>query len=465
MKKLYINNQVKRYLKMSEFIGPPRMCPCGNITHLNREYPSRGYTIYCSDACSKKYRSENKSFNIVMSDYDWLYHQRINLKKSKDQIAKDLGCSHVAVNKWLKYHNIPKVKYNESNTDVLLKLRDKDFLYNIHTIQKKSCEEIAELIGSSKATVSLWIKKHGIEPNNINDYPRERGTSKECFEIVNYIRSIYDGEVQLEVCGLLGSGLSLDILIPEFNLAIEYNGLYSHIYRPEETTYAKIKDSTYHLNKTTLCESNGIQLLHIFSSLWKEKPNIWKSMIANKLNKTPNKIYARNCIVKECSVNEKNNFLDENHLQGKDRSNIKLGLYFENELVGVMTFIKARYSKTYYWELSRFAIKTYTNVIGGFSKLLAYFRSKYTENIISYADRTYSQGKLYENNNFKKLHVTPPGYYYVLKGHEVLINRRSLQKKQLLKKLNRPELTEFELATELNYNKIFDCGMLVYGLD
>jgi len=450
---------------MSKFIGPPRMCPCGNITHLNREYPSKGYTAYCSDACSKKYRTANKSYNIIMSDYDWLYHQRIELKKSKDQIAEELGCSHVAVNKWIKHHNLPKVRYNESNTDVLLKLRDRDLLHRLHTIEKKTCEEIADILGSSKATVSIWIKKHGIEANNINDYPRERGPSKECLQIVDYIKSIYDGEVLIEVSGLIGEGLSLDILIPEFNLAIEYNGLYSHIYRPEENTFSKIKDSTYHLKKTTLCENKGIQLLHIFSSLWKERTDIWKSMIANKINRTQRKIYARNCEIRECSVNEKNNFLDDNHLQGKDRSNIKLGLYFEDELVSVMTFIKARYSKDYYWELSRFANKTYTNVVGGFSKLLKYFRQNYTESIISYADKTYSQGKLYENNNFKKLHVTPPGYYYVLKGHEVLINRRSLQKKQLLKKLNRPDLTEFQLATELGYSKIFDCGMIAYGLD
>jgi len=450
---------------MSKFVGPPKLCPCGKVTHLNREYPDKGYTTYCSDPCSKKYRNANKSYNVMMSDYDFLYEQRITLRKSKDQIAEELGCSHIAVNKWIKFHNLPKVRYNESNTDVLLNLRDKDFLYDIHVLQKKTNEEIAAIIGSSKATVSIWIKKHGIEANNNNDYPRARGPSKESQQIVDYIKTIYDGEVSIEVCGLLGNGLSLDILIPEFKLAIEYNGLYSHIYRPTETTYSRIKDSTYHLNKTTLCENKDIQLLHIFSSLWKEKPDIWKSMIANKLNRIPRKIFARNCVIKECLINEKNNFLDENHLQGKDRSNVKLGLYHENELVAVMTFIKSRYSKTYYWELSRFAVKTYTNVVGGFSKLLKHFRKTHPENIISYADRTYSQGKIYENNNFKKLHITPPGYYYVLKNHEVLIHRRSLQKAQLLKKLNRPELTEFELATELNYSKIFDCGMLVYGLD
>jgi hypothetical protein len=36
------------------------------------------------------------------------------------------------------------------------------------------------------------------------------------------------------------------------------------------------------------------------------------------------------------------------------------------------------------------------NVVGGFSKLLSYFRNNYVESIVSYADRRYSNGGVYD---------------------------------------------------------------------
>jgi len=443
----------------------PQICPCGNITHLNKKNNKYGYTTYCSDKCSKLYRTNNKSYNKIMSDYDWLYNNRIILKKSKDQIAEELNCSYTVVNKWLKFHNIPNIKYNESNAIIKEKINNKDLLYDLHVNNKKTCTEIAIELGSSKSTISIALNNHSIPINNCNDYPRKiNKTSIECTEVINYIKSVYDDDIQTEVHGILKNGLSLDILIPKYKLAIEYNGLYSHIYRPYNNTFATIKGRDYHITKTNLCENNDIQLLHIFSSSWKNKTDIWKSIILHKLHKTENKIYARNCTIKEIDTYTKQIFLDNNHLQGKDKSNIKLGLYYNNELVSVMTFIKSRYNNKYDWELSRYANKTYTNVIGGFSKLLKYFRSNNSGSIISYADRTYSNGLVYKNNGFEQLWINTPGYYYVNNRYDNLINRRSLQKKELLKYYNNPVLTEYELAIKLGYNKIYDCGTIAFGL-
>ncbi|MBR4315953.1 MAG: hypothetical protein IKP65_03150, partial [Alphaproteobacteria bacterium] len=57
--------------------------------------------------------------------------------------------------------------------------------------------------------------------------------------------------------------------------------------------------------------------------------------------------------------------------------------------------------KNYDYELIRFASKIGYQVIGGASKLLSYFRKQYKGSIISYADRRYSNGKLYEAIGFK----------------------------------------------------------------
>jgi len=73
--------------------------------------------------------------------------------------------------------------------------------------------------------------------------------------------------------------------LPDLKIAFEFNGLYWH---NEEH-----KPNNYHLNKTELCEEKGIQLIHIWEDDWRYKQDIVKSMILNKLGKTPNKIYAQ----------------------------------------------------------------------------------------------------------------------------------------------------------------------------
>ena len=66
-------------------------------------------------------------------------------------------------------------------------------------------------------------------------------------------------------------------------------------------------------------------------------------MILNKLGKTPTKIYARKCEIREITDNKLvREFLDENHIQGFIGSKIRLGLFYENELVSLMMFGKRR---------------------------------------------------------------------------------------------------------------------------
>jgi hypothetical protein len=147
-------------------------------------------------------------------------------------------------------------------------------------------------------------------------------------------------------------------------------------------------------------------------------------------------------------------------MQGEDKSKIKLGLLFNNELICVMTFTNARFNKNYDWELSRFCAKSGYNVIGGFSKILSYFRKNNSGSIISYADRRYSNGNVYQHNGFELIHINSPSYYYVDKNYIKRYNRMKFQRKYI----GAYDCTEYEKARELGYNKIFDCGTLAFGL-
>ena len=453
---------VLRYYCVIEDISEIPKCCCGNPVTFNKAYPNKGFGKFCSPSCSRSNKTVNKEILDLLKDRDWLYNERITLKKSKELIASELGCSTVPVNKWLKIHKIPAVKYNESNSESLLYLRDYSWMYDQYVVNRKPLEEIAKILGVAKSTVGLYMNKLNIAPNDPNSYDRKiQKVTKPVLEIKDFIRSFYSGEIRLNVRNIIGS-LELDLYLPEYNFAIKFNGVYSHLYRPEETNFSARKDHTYHLTKTKLCEEKGIQLVHIFSSSWNIKKEIWKSFIKNKLGYTEYRLYARSCNIREVSVHEKTSFLEENHLQGKDKSKIKLGLYHKEELVCLMTFGKSRYNKNFDWELIRFCNKKNYNIVGGFSKLLTHFTKNYSGSIISYADRSYSNGDLYQKNGFTLHKVNKPNYYYVKKNSEIMIHRSNFTKSKILKILNKPEWTEEQLMFELDYSKIFDCGTKTY---
>ena len=98
------------------------------------------------------------------------------------------------------------------------------------------------------------------------------------------------------------------------------------------------KDKNYHLNKTLECEKQGYKLIHIFEYEWINKQEIIKAKLKALFGIEQTRIYARKCMIKEISTDIKNDFLNQFHIQGEDKSKIKLGLFFADELVAVMTF-------------------------------------------------------------------------------------------------------------------------------
>lgn len=257
--------------------------------------------------------------------------------------------------------------------------------------------------------------------------------------------------------------LELDIVLPDIKLAIEYNGLMYH--SSGDTKYKQFQntDKDYHLNKTNLVESKGYQLFHIFES---DNIEIWKSMINYKIGLCK-KIYARKCMIKEVNNDDAKDFLDKNHIQGFCNSKIKIGLYFKDELVSLMTFGKPRFNKKYEWELLRFCSKCDYVVIGSASKLLNHFRKNYKGSIISYANRRWSNGNLYKKLGFIEINKTKPNYFYFKENENLLYSRHSFQKHKLAKLLQNfdSNLSEEQNMFDNGYRQIFDCGNIVFALE
>ena len=249
----------------------------------------------------------------------------------------------------------------------------------------------------------------------------------------------------------------LDIVIPQKKVAIQFNGIYWHA--------SQFKDKNYHLNKTLECEKVGYKLIHIWEYDWinPNKQNILKSKIKSILGIDQVPIYARKCQIKQITTKQKNIFLNLHHIQGEDKSKIKLGLFYENQLVAVMTFGKPRFNKNYEYELIRYASKSGYRVLGGAGKLLKYFERNYSpKSLITYANRSYSQGNMYKELGFNLLNISEPSYIWT--NLTTVLSRYQCQKsklKNILKNFN-PDLTQSENMSLNGFLKVYDCGNLIF---
>ena len=287
------------------------------------------------------------------------------------------------------------------------------------------------------------------------------GSSEEEKTIANFVEKILpkDQEVIKNDKSVL-NGKELDIYIPAKNIAVEYNGLYWH------SENGGGKDKNYHLKKTEACEEAGIYLIHIFENEWILKRDVVKRKLAHIFKSSSDEtVHASSCKVESITKEVADTFLEEHHLRGSSRSTINLGLFFENELIGVMTFGRHSTENSNPWTIKRFAVSR--RVVGAAEKLFNKFRRrKEPDKVITYVDRRWSSklDNVYENIGFKLESITEPDYYYFEESSTQLYEQTSFKKELLNDKLENfdPNLTEWENMQRHNYDRIWDCGHLKY---
>jgi hypothetical protein len=302
--------------------------------------------------------------------------------------------------------------------------------------------EACEKLGIGDTYLRYFNKKH-----QVHHLYKQPDKSKEEEELCRFLDSL-----QVEYISNSRNIIApkeLDIFIPKFNLAIEYDGLYWH------SELSSGRDSKYHSLKRIECIKRGITLLTIFSDEWIYKKDIVISKIKNALGMST-KIYARKCQIRVVGKKEQTEFLNANHLQGSVGSTIALGLYYEDQIVSFMSFGKARFKNEESIELLRFCNKLSYIIVGGASKLFKYYVKHFNpKNIISYCDLRWSNGKLYEDLKFVNV-ATTIGYTYT--DYKNRFNRMKFQKHKISNLIENKNLTGWEMMQELGYDRIWDCG-------
>ena len=236
-------------------------------------------------------------------------------------------------------------------------------------------------------------------------------------------------------------GLELDIFLPKYKLAIEFNGLYWH-------STSVNKNPKYHMLKRIYCHKEKIELIQIFENEWINTPEIIKSIIKSKLFKSKNKIYARKLKIGFPNKKESSCFLRENHIKGESIGSSFVGLYDKNKLLFLIGY-KMNGTELY---LSRVCTQINLIVVGGLSKLLHFLiKENQPKTIKSYTDHRYFNG-----NSLASLGFTRKSTFlsWMWTNYKETFNRQFCMATKLL--------TEKEHAKELGLVKIYDAGQSLW---
>ena len=418
-----------------------------NIEKYGVDNPSKNNLVKqkIQQTVVEKYKSgdiQNKRQQTFDKRYSGHPQQTIKVKEKKKQnTLKKYGVEHTT--------QLPRVIEQIQNSKEQSYLDQYQWVIDYITT---SPELKLRTVLAKETGVSLNIISHLVDKYNLPHIEVEIGTSSGEKELCDFLKT-NNIEFQTNNRSLL-SGQEIDIYIPKYNLAIEFNGIYWHSEKFG-------KSANYHLNKTEICQSQNIQLLHIWDHEWQDiaKQDIWKSMILSKAGKYQHIIGARKTKFDVVNRADAREFLENNHLSGFVKSKDHYGLYYNNQLIMLASFSHSRYSKSVDTELIRLCTKKDHLVVGGASKLFA--RQPNTK-FVSYANRRYSTGNVYNQTGLTFITQTKPNYWYYIRNQ--LQSRLQFQKHKLKEKIKifDPTLTEVENMHKNNYYRVWDCGNLTY---
>ena len=189
--------------------------------------------------------------------------------------------------------------------------------------------------------------------------------------------------------------------------------------------------------------AEGIKVIHLWEDVWHSKKAVVQSRLRAAFG-ISQRIPARLTKVRRIDKPTLERFMDANHLQVSTNAKFKYGLFLPQNyqrilkddspatpfltqqmtiqgeaLVAVASFsggknILRERGTFRSFELIRFANHLDCTVVGGLDKLLkAFVTELQPDDIMTYADRDWSDGRSYERLGFERMGATPPHTFWV----------------------------------------------------
>ena len=334
------------------------------------------------------------------------------------------------------------------SSDALNTLNDHDKLKELFT--EHNFESVANLFSVDPATIGRYAKKHGLESPNIRSQPE--------IEIAQFLDSLgikYERNTRQVI-----SPQELDFYLPDYNLAIEFNGLYWHS--------DVFKHKHYHADKTKACMNMGIQLIHIFEDEWKHSEQTIKRKIQHLCGMTHandhKTIGARKLTISEVDKGKVSDFINQNHIQKMPPgASHYIAVNHNDKLVAAVLLKKISDGVV---DMTRFCTDQQGTYAGLMSKVVSFIKKNYGYHLlITFADLRYSTGDVYIKSGFTEIGRIDPDYFYfdgVTRHHKFNFRKNKMS---TLFGVTSENKTEAMMAKEVGLMRIYDSGKIKYGIE
>lgn len=371
------------------------------------------------------------------------------------EIAKKYKASHDTITKRLKKYGIEcsrvegiKKHFKRTHADKWLDIKsDLNKGMSVTSVREKHRIRYTKLVE--------LMELNSYEYKKIEDVELDSMSEKDYIDII--LKELESLDVEYTVEDEL-------IYLPKYNLSIEVNPVLTH---SVDVGRLGLSSKTYHQEKSLLAEEKGIGLIQFYDADYHDvrRFDVFKEQLkALVSNKT--KIGARECLVQPISAKDCNEFLNEYHFQGMERSSsARYGLYYGENLVGVLTLGKSRYTKDEF-EIVRYCMDPNVVVMGGFSKLFTYALKdiKIGSKIISYMDlnKRLRASNVYEKHGFQFDGLTKPDYVWVKRYGTESLSRYNTTKFKLVSEGYDASKSEVEIMLDRGYFRVFGSGSKRY---
>lgn len=221
---------------------------------------------------SKEIMSKTVETNLGKYGVENVYQAKEIKEKIKEKNLEKYGFKYISQNRNIKkivtinrltgsYNNI--IKRTKNNVKPL---------FSAEEYRRKGGAGYYTLFNWECKTCGTSFKHHinnGVIPRCPTCFPKLSGHSNQEKEIVEWLTFL--GYSIIENDRMIIGPKELDIYLPDYKLAIEYNGIYWH-------SDIHIEKS-YHQDKVKMCHDKGIRLLHIWEDEWLINPEKIKEKI------------------------------------------------------------------------------------------------------------------------------------------------------------------------------------------